>query len=120
MLTILPADPCSIKVALNIEIDLPAVAAIGLDDGKAVGTGGLAWGGGRCWLWFATVDTKPHYARPVLQMARTMLRKARQLGEPAVYTIRDPNFDTSSRLLKLTGFEFYGVEDDNEVYRCAL
>jgi hypothetical protein len=34
---------------------------------------------------------KPEYARPVLMMARKLLRKAEQLGEDYVYTVRDHN-----------------------------
>jgi hypothetical protein len=120
MLQIERADPHSIEIALGVDIDMPAVAFVGIDDDRFVGSGGLAWGQDRCWLWFQVSDGKPEYARPVLQMARRLIRKAAQLGEPAVYTIRDPRFDTSPRLLKLTGFQFHALEDGNEVYRCDI
>lgn len=120
MLTIHPADPYSIAVALNVVIDWPAVAFVGIDDDQLVGCGGLAWGGDRCWLWFTTTDSKPEYARPVLQMAKKLLRKAAQLGESMVFTVRDDKFATSPRLLKLTGFRFHAVEDGLEVFACDL
>lgn len=120
MLNIFQVDPSSIEAALDINIDLPAVAFVGVDDGRIVGSGGLAWGEGRCWLWFKVVEGRPEYARPVLTMARRLLAKARQLGEPAVYTIRDLQFETSPRLLKLTGFVLHAIENDHHIYRCDL
>lgn len=119
-LEILPADPQRVAVVLDVVIDWPAVAYVGIDDGQFVGSGGLAWGSDRCWLWFTVTDSKPEYARPVLQMARRCLRKAEQLGESHVYTIRDPQFATSPRLLKLTGFKFFAEESGQEVYRCDI
>ena len=123
MLTIHPADPARVEVAMNVTIDWPAVAYIGLDDGEFVGSGGLAGGGGRCWLWFRSTKPKPEYAKPVLKMAALLIRKARQIGETSVFTVRDMQFDTSPRLLKLTGFKFHAVEIDangqeQKVYRC--
>lgn len=120
MLTIHPADPHSVAVALNVVIDWPAVAFIGMDDGQFVGSGGLAWGSDRCWLWFAVLDSKPEYAKPVMRMAKLLFRKAAQLGESVVYTVRDQKFATSARLLKLTGFRFVAVEDGQEVFACDL
>lgn len=120
MLTIHPADPHMVAVALNVVIDWPAVAYIGMDDGNVAGSGGLAWGGDRCWLWFHVTQSKPEYARPVLQMAKRCLRKAKQLGESHVFTVRDPQYPTSPRLLKLTGFKFYATEDGQEVHRCDI
>ncbi len=120
MLTIHQVDPRSIEAALDIDIDLPAVAFVGVDDGQIVGSGGLAWGEGRCWLWFKVVEGRREYARPVLAMARRLLAKAAQLGEQAVYTIRDPQFETSPRLLRLTGFVLHAVEDGHQIYRRDL
>lgn len=120
MLTIHPADPQQVAVALSVTIDMPAVAYVGVDNGEVVGSGGLAWGKGRCWLWFTTVHPKPEYARPVLNMARLLQRKAKQLGERHVFTVRDQQFETSPRLLKLTGFKLFAVEDGQEVFRCDI
>ncbi|MER9176671.1 hypothetical protein NKH72_24220 [Mesorhizobium sp. M0955] len=120
MLTIHPADPHQVAVALDVVIDWPAIAFVGIDDGVLAGSGGLAWGGKRCWLWFKTIDPKPEYARPVLQMAKRLLRKAGQLGESRVFTVRDQKFATSPRLLKLTGFRLFAIEDGQEVYTCDI
>src|SRR5688500_13907358 len=120
MLQIVHADPRLVEVVLNTVIDMPAVAFVGVEDDIFAGSGGLAWGNGRCWLWFTTVDPKPEYARPVLRAARQLLRKAAQLGESEVFTVRDPHYETSPRLLILTGFKFHAVEDGNEVHRCEL
>lgn len=120
MLQIVPVDPRHVEVALDIVIDLPAVAFIGVDDGTFVGSGGLAWGEGRCWIWFSIVDQNPKYALKILRWAERLKLKAKQLGETEVFVIRDPQFETSSRLVRLAGFEPYAVESGNEVYRCAI
>lgn len=120
MLTIHPADPHSIAVALDVVIDWPAVAYVGLDDGNFVGSGGLAWGGDRCWLWFQVSQPKPEYARPVLRMAQRMLRKAAQLGEAEVYTVRDKQYPSSAKLLRLVGFELSEIKDGQEVHVCRF
>ncbi|MBZ9807699.1 hypothetical protein [Mesorhizobium sp. ESP-6-2] len=116
MLTIHPADPHRIAVALNVTIDWPAVAFVGIDDGEFAGSGGLAWGADKCWLWFQTSLQKPEYARPVLKMARLLLRKAVQLGESEVYTVKDAQFPSSAKLLKLVGFELSEIKDGQEVF----
>lgn len=116
MLTIHPADPYSVAVALDVAIDWPAVAFVGIDDDQLVGTGGLAWGGDRCWLWFHTVKPKPEYARPVLRMAQRLLRKATQLGETTVYTVRDQQYPSSAKLLKLVGFELSEIKEGQEIH----
>ncbi|MBZ9873076.1 hypothetical protein LB542_19705 [Mesorhizobium sp. BR1-1-9] len=116
MLTIHPADPYSVAVALNVVIDWPAVAYVGIDDDDFVGSGGLAWGGDKCWLWFQVSKPKPEYARPVLKMAQRMLRKAVQLGETEVYTVRDQTYPSSTKLLKLVGFELSEIKDGQEVH----
>jgi hypothetical protein len=120
MLTIINADPSQIEVALNVQIDLPAVAFVGVDNNEVVGSGGLAWGGGRCWLWFIITDSNPSYARPVLMMTKRMLAKAKQFGETEVFVIRDPNYATSARLVKLAGFKFHALENGNEVFKCDI
>lgn len=99
---------------------MPAVAFVGLDGETFAGSGGLAWGKGRCWLWFHVEQGKPEYARPVLSQAKYLLRKARQLGATSVFTVRDKQYETSSRLLKLSGFVFHEIEDGSEVFRCDI
>lgn len=116
MLTIHPADPYSIAVALNVTIDWPAVAYVGIDDDELAGTGGLAWGAGKCWLWLHVVNPKPKYARTLLRMAQKLQRKAAQLGETEVYTVRDQQYPSSAKLLKLVGFELVEIKDGQEVH----
>lgn len=115
---IIPADPDLVAVVLAIDIDLPALAYVGIDEEEIVGTGGMAWGGGRCWVWYMMPRPKPQYALPVVRTMKVLVRKARQLGETEIFTIRDPQFETSARLVRLAGFEFHAMEDGNEVHRC--
>lgn len=111
---IVSADPRSVEIALDCVIDLPAVAVIGLDDGHPVGSGGLAWGGGKAWIWFKMVQSKPSYAVAIVRATRKMLRRAAQLGETAVFTPRDINEPMSEKLLTMLGFEFFDVQPTAE------
>lgn len=121
MIEAFPVDPQSVAVALDVDIDMPAVAYVVVDGEVFVGSGGLAWGKGRCWLWFTVIaEPKPEYGVVTLVMGRRMKAKARQLGETAIYAVRDPQFETSARLMKLAGFVLHAVEDGNEVFRCDL
>lgn len=120
MLTIHYVDPYSVAVALNVVIDWPAIAYVGIDDDALVGSGGLAWGNDRCWVWFQILEPKPQYALPVLMMMRKFKKKAAQLGEEYVYAIRDPQYETSPRLMKLAGFEFFEIESGQEIFRCKV
>jgi hypothetical protein len=105
VLEIVRADPRSIEIAFGVDVHLPAVAVIGVDDDQIVGSGGLAWGGGRCWLFFTMPLTKPGYAVPVVREAKRLLRQAVQLGENSVFTPRDDAFPRSAKLLAMLGFE---------------
>lgn len=117
-LEIVSVDPSTVSVALKMKIDMPAVAYVGVDDGLIIGACGLAWGKGRCWVWFTIHDSKPEYARPILAMSKKLIRKAKQMGEAHVYAVRDAAYATSAKLMKLAGFEFHAVENDEEVFRC--
>lgn len=119
-LRILPADPSLVEVALDLVIDMPAVAFVGQDDDELVGSGGLAWGHGRCWIWFKMLNIRPCYAVAIFRAAKRLLRKARQLGETEVFAIRDPQYETSQRLVRAVGFEFHSFEEGKEVYRCRV
>jgi hypothetical protein len=116
LLTIHPADPHQVAVALNVVIDWPAVAFVGMDDGELVGTGGIAWGADRCWLWLHVLKPRPQYAVPLVRVAKKMLRKAVQLGETTVFTVRDEQYASSAKLLKLVGFELSEIKDGQEVH----
>jgi len=117
---IVPVDPRAIEVAFGVEIDMPAVAVVGIEGETVIGSGGLAWGGGKCWLWFTAPNGEKRHALAIWRAAERLKRKARQLGETEIWTIRDTQYETAKRLLEATGFEFYAVEDGNELYRCAL
>lgn len=116
MIRIVSADPKAVEVALSVAIDMPAVAVLGWDGDEVVGSGGLAWGGGRAWIWFKMVRSKPEYAAPIVRATRKMLRRAVQLGETEVYTPRDTREPRSEKLLNLLGFEMFGIEQGEEIW----
>ena len=117
-LVISSVDPASVEVALDAQIDMPAVAFVGIDDGEVAGAGGLAWGAGRCWIWFMTRKApKPSYAFAAIRMARLMFRKAAQLGETEVYTTRDARYASSLKLLTMLSFEHVGMEQGHELWK---
>jgi hypothetical protein len=115
-LQVFQVDPATVQAIEGIRIDIPALAYIGVDDGEVVGSCGLAWGGGRCWIWLRLQNGKPSYAITVVRRARSLLAKAHQLGEVNVFTPRDANFRTSENLLTKLGFRFFAVEDGIEVW----
>lgn len=113
---IVRADPADVEHGLGVEIDLPAVAVLGLDDGRVVGSGGLAWGGGRAWIWFKMIASRPSYALPIFRATQKMLKRAVQLGETKVFTPRDAREPMSEKLLTMLGFELFSIEQDQEVW----
>lgn len=116
-LTIHQVDPATVQAMEGITIDLPAVAYIGIDDGEVVGSYGLAWGGGRCWIWLRLPNGKPSYAITVMRRTKALLAKAWQLGEEEVFTPRDTEYTTSEKLLTILGFEMHGIEQGQEIWR---
>lgn len=115
MVEVIPANAQAI-VRAN-DLDMPAMGFAGYEDGVLLAIGGLAWGRGRCWLWFRAENTEARHAFAVVREGRRLLKRAAQLGETEVYTPRDAEYDTSERLLKLMGFAFHGVENGIEVWR---
>lgn len=90
----------------GLEIDLPVICRIGIKDDEVIAVGGLAWGHGRCWLFFSVEDGKAKgIVRQALAECETLKRKAIQFGATEIFTPRDANYPTSERLLKLAGFE---------------
>lgn len=102
-----------------------------------VAYGGLCWRfindgekRARCDIWLDVVDAKrlksATAALGLVRWARRMLRTAAQLGEPAVYCIRDDH-PNSAKLLSLAGLERLagdvsivfddGTQRTGEVYR---
>lgn len=102
---------------IGVRVDLPALAFVGIDDGEVVGSGGLAWGGGRTWLWLTIQKPKASYAVPVMRMMRGLISKARQFGDQEIFTPRDSQYSTSEKLLTVLGFEFFGIEENVEIWR---
>jgi len=117
---IVQADPREILRVAGISVDLPTFALAGLDEDGAIAVGGLAWGGGRTWLFFHMMRNEPRYRFKIIACAKRLFRQARQLGEAEVYTPRDAQFETSERLLKLLGFEFFAEENGIEIWRRDL
>lgn len=107
------------REVFGLDVDLPFAAKAAVIDGKVVARGGLAWGQGRCWLWFSTEPDAPKgLGLRALRECALLLRKAVQLGETEVYTPRDADHPTSERLLKLAGFEKTDeVYDGKEIFR---
>ncbi|MFK4060728.1 hypothetical protein [Brucella anthropi] len=116
VLRILQADPNLVQAAEGLNIDLPVLAYIGVDGDHIVGSGGLAWGQGKCWLWLTLQNGKPEYARPIVRMVDRLKRKAAQLGETEIYTPRDKQFATSERLLRFLGFELSEAHGEQEIW----
>jgi hypothetical protein len=118
-LQIFQCDPRHIMAVEGITIDMPVLAYVGVDDEQIVGSGGLAWSGGRCWVWLRTSRIDRRYSITIVHCLKRMLRKAWQLGEEEVFTPRDTEYDTSERLLKALGFQMHGIEEGQEVWRLS-
>lgn len=106
------------KALSGLNIDLPVICRLGMQDGRLIATGGLAWSNGRCWLFFSVEGEPRNIARQALRECDRLLRHAVQLGETEVFTPRDAEYPTSERLCRLAGFEKTDEVIDNfEVWR---
>lgn len=95
------------------------IAYEGIEGGDLVGSGGLYWEKGECWLWLDEVDMDRTHPVTVVRMAQRMLQKARQFGEKQVLAARD-EAPCSERLLKMLGFELVARLpgfDEKEIWR---
>lgn len=119
-LRIVSAPPHIVAELEGVKIDMPAAAYIGVDDGQVVGSFGLAWGQGRCWIWLRVADVNARYAITIFRQAKRLFAKARQLGESELFTPRDTNYPTSQKLLTLLGFRLHGIENNIEVWSCRV
>lgn len=117
MLQVIQVSPTTIEATDKVKIDIPAIAYVGIEDGQIVGSGGLAWGGGRCWLWLRIATSRPKYGFAVMHQMKALLAKAWQLGEHEVFTPRDSDYPTSEKLLTVLGFRFFAMEEGVEVWR---
>jgi hypothetical protein len=100
------------------DIDLPVVCRIAKANDEVVGGGGLAFNSGRCWLFFFVNENAPkNVIRLIIKEFETLKRRALQFGHHEIYVTRDAGYETSERLLKLTGFEKTGeILADQEVW----
>lgn len=117
MVSLHRVDGRMVTKAIGLDVDLPVVAMVAMDGETAIAAWGLAWGQRKCWLWFHIEQSSPAYRFIVIREARNMLKRAWQLGETEVLTIRDTNYSTSLKLLKLLGFEPYSIEGAQEIWR---
>ncbi|WP_159585916.1 hypothetical protein [Chelativorans xinjiangense] len=114
---IVTVNPREIVRASGLDIDLPVYAKAAIEDEELIACWGLAWGGGRTWIFFHVENYRPGHGFVIRREARKCLRHAVQLGASEVFTPRDMQFSTSEKLCKMLGFEFYAVEDGTEVWR---
>lgn len=120
MVDIVSVHPGELLRAAGLDVDLPAYALAGIEDGRFVACGGLAWSKGICWLFFHMLDPDPKYRFRVISCGKRLLRHARQLGETDIFVGRDASFASSERLLKLLGFEMVGEESGVEIWHCGI
>ncbi|KAA3527047.1 hypothetical protein GOZ96_04720 [Agrobacterium vitis] len=106
--------------SLGLMIDLPAIGFCAICEGRIVASFGLAWGNGRCWLWYYTEELQTRHKHVVRRQAARLKRMARQLGHDELFVVRDQQWETSARLVKLMGFELLEVIDGQEVHVCKL
>lgn len=116
-LRVVQVSPTTIEATDKVRIDIPAIAYVATDDGEVVGSGGMAWGSGRCWIWLRVATSRPHYGLAVMHRMKALLAKAWQLGESEVFTPRDADYPTSEKLLTVLGFRFFAMENGVEVWR---
>jgi hypothetical protein len=122
MIEIMSVNPKLAPKVCGLNIDMPVVCKVGLVDGQVAASGGLAWGQGRCWIWFVVEGDLPKgHGLAAIHQCRKMVAKAKQLGESAVYAIRDSNYETSERLLTLAGFRKTDEQaEEQEVWACQV
>ena len=105
----------------GLSVSLPVACKVGMIDGRMIAIGGIAWGGGRCWLFFHVDNPPRNILRQALAECRSLLRKAAQFGETEVYTPRDAEYETSERLCRLAGFvKTDEVIDGKEIWRANV
>lgn len=97
-------DPASVVKASGLDIDIPVTAYAIMEGEALLAVYGLAWGGGKCWVWFHVEQYRPGYGVRVAKIAKKLFRQAAQLGEARIYTPRDAHHETSERLLKALRF----------------
>lgn len=117
MISVVTVDPRDVVRAAGLTIDLPVYAKAAIEDDELLAVWGLAFDGGRTWMFFHVENYRPGCGLIIRREARKCLRHAVQLGAHEVFTPRDEQFETSERLCTMLGFEFYAVERGSEVWR---
>ena len=115
---IVTVDGHGIVQASGLNIDLPATARVAFDGEDLVACWGLAWSQEprRCWLFFAVENYRPGIGFIIRRETKRCFRQAVQLGETEVYTVRDVEFPSSIKLMRIFGFENFAVENGQEVW----
>lgn len=113
---VIPVNARDLGRLIGREIDFPVVAYAGVADDRVLGAGALSWIDGRCWLEFTVFASDPRYAVQAVRQGKRLLRRAEQVGETEVLTLRDDAMPASARLLSMVGFELAGVLNDFEVW----
>lgn len=118
MAVVVPVRPHDIARMAGMIIDLPVYGWATIEGETLLAVHGLAWSEEpkRCWLYFHVVEYRPGYGPAVRREARRCFRLAEQLGETEVYTVRDREYPSSLKLMRIFGFEFFAVENDQEVW----
>lgn len=117
MLELHRVDGQTVSRSIGLAIDLPVVAMVAAEDGEIIAGWGLAWNGGRCWLWFHTEVIDRRFSYVVLREARKMIARAWQLGETEIYAVRDASYASSLKLMKILGFVPISIEGEQEIWR---
>lgn len=119
MATIVTVNPRDIVRASGLDVDLPVYARAAIEDEELLAIWGLAWSPEprRCWIWFHIEHSDPRFARTVIREAKKTLRHAVQLGDNEVYTPRDDQYPSSTKLLKMLGFDYFAHENGVEVWK---
>jgi hypothetical protein len=116
--TFVSIDGRRLVEASGLNVDLPATARAAFDGEELIACWGLAWSREprRCWLFFAVENYRPNIGFIIRRETKRCFRQAVQLGETEVYTVRDAEFPSSIKLMRIFGFESFSVENGQEVW----
>jgi hypothetical protein len=124
MVDVIPIPTSVIARTSGRDVRFPVVAYVGMEDGKCVGRGGLAWADGSCWLWLEGVDPEHRHALRLVREAKKMLKIAARYGDEVVFAVRDDHEPMSAKLLTLLGFVHCGTEltdkGEQELWVCQV
>lgn len=98
----------------------PCLVYVGVDDGKIVGAGGLAWNLDRTWLWVDHVDKMLANPLTLVRWGKRMLQVAARYGDTSVFAVRDPEVPSAEKLLKLLGFKPVVTDKLPEIWECRV